>query len=37
VKTSAAQIAAPRSCGGLTGQTHGVVERASSAYSLTST
>jgi hypothetical protein len=37
VKTSAAQIAAPRSCGGLTGQTHGVVQRASNAYSLATT
>jgi hypothetical protein len=34
-KTSAAQIAAPRSCGGLPGQIQGVVQPASSAYSAT--
>jgi hypothetical protein len=35
-KTRAAQIAAPRSCGGRAGQIHGVVQRAASADSVIS-
>src|SRR6266540_4153114 len=34
-KTRAAQSAAPRSCGGRAGQTHGVVHGSRSAYSAT--